>query len=111
MKKSKLFIASLLLTSILSTGMVVYAAQCSKCAIYGVDATLISSGRHLWTTYQTHIATYSENGVLKNENCTVTISEDEYTWTCPNGHGGVDRGVRHRESHSCKQCDDLDYFK
>ena len=47
----------------------------------------------------------------KNENCTVTISEDEYTWTCPNGHGVVDRGVRHRESHSCKQCDDLDYFK
>ncbi len=83
----------------------------SMCAIYGVDATLISNGEHLWTNHQSHTATYSENGVLKNEKCYITISEDKYTWTCPNGHGIVTTRVRHRESHTCKHCESLDYFK
>ena len=111
MKKTKLFFVSLLSVAMLSTGTVVYAAQCSMCAIYGVDATLITNGEHLWTNHQSHTATYSENGVLKNEKCYITISEDKYTWTCPNGHGIVTTRVRHRESHTCKHCESLDYFK
>ena len=94
----------------LAIGITALAATCPYCANSGYDVTLQSTGEHLWDHVSTHTVQYSEGGVLKTESCTVTTTEDRDSYVCPKGHGVISSRTHHRETHSSKYCNDLDYW-
>ncbi len=110
MKKLKLFLISISCSILLFGGIEVFAANCPMCEQYGNNTQLYSTGNHLWDSTSQHMVRYSENGVLKQMSCTNTISEDEISWICTNGHGVVSRRIHHTENHSSGRCNNLDYY-
>lgn len=110
MRKRKIFAVLCAAIVSLSTGITAFAANCPACEASGVQASCISNGTHLWHSTTTHTVAYSEGGVLKTVQCTVTKSEDSVTWSCPRGHGTVFTQRHYVEKHSCNYCTDLDYY-
>lgn len=110
MKKVNYFLLSFLVGIIITGGILVYAANCAVCEEYGNYTELYSMGTHLWDSVSQHTVRYSENGIIKQMTCTITISEDRISWICPSGHGEVTSRTRHTEIHSSGRCIDLDYF-
>lgn len=110
MRKKKIVLLSIVMAAFLSTGITALAMSCPACEASNVQATCISQGQNLGHSTQTHTVSYSENGVLKHNTCTYSISDDKVSWICPNGHGVVSSMIHHKEIHSDSHCISLDYY-
>lgn len=108
--KKAMFLPVMLLVSVLTFGTMVNAAACPACEMAGVHTEMQTYGTHLWHHSYYHLAEYSIDEVLYQEDCNYVISEDKVDWVCPKGHGLISTMTHHTETHSCSHCNNLSYY-
>lgn len=110
MKKKRFVLLAVALATFLATGITVLAASCPACELFGVNTTLKQYGEPCWHRTASHTVRYSEDGVLKEEECRIYYNEDKVYWVCTNGHDTVTTQYHYKEIHSSSHCNSLDYY-
>ena len=84
-----------------------FAANCPYC-----NSVMLQQGYTEHEESGTHRAEYSENGVLKDEDCNFNKRTDYVGYVCTNGHGAISSRHHYMESHSSSHHSNLnmDYW-